>query len=935
MFSSKTIYPMKPLKSTLMLIFILLCQAHPSWANRFWISNLASNWNNPANWSNVSGGAGGFSIPGPLDDVTFNGSGLGNCIIDAPVNVNNFTVAAAYTGTILQGVNSFLINNNASFSGGIFTGGTANISVLGNFTLNGTAFTSTSGVLQFAGNSAFSSGTFTHNNGRVKYDGSGASSITGTSPVFFILEFVGTGFNYNINSAGDITVMNNLSLSGASLYNLNNGIIDVNGDINVSNTAPGCGGTALVNIIGPGIQNFVGSTIAGDGALPQLTINKTSGTLNLSNFPGSSNNFTYTAGTVAAGTSTYCFTDGTPGTYTISGSLGLNNITFLALSNATFTINAATTLTANGNLSLAGTSRITLNTGSINVDGNISLTNTSGAGGGSATLSILGTTNQTVDGTAIAASQSILPYFVINKPSGTLTLKGNISVSQDWTYTSGAVDASTFASTVIFGGNGLNLTSAGMSFYNLTITGNTVFLINSLTVKNNLTLVAGHLTAGNNTINLSGNWSDYGSAGFNEGNSTVNLNGSALQTISSPGGENFNNLTLNNSATGIQLENNILVSTVLTMTQGNIDLNGNSLTLGTGAGAGNIGTLAYTSGSLINSGNFTRWFAKAAIAAGSNAGLFPMGSSLNVRPLYISAPIAPTTGGTVTLSYSDLSGTQIVSFPDGPFTVQVIKLLNWTMTTGNGLAGGNFSLDAQGTGLGTIGNVADLRLTLVGSAIGTAGVNAGTILDPQVNTTSLSVANLNNSFYIGSVNFATSDLPLTLVSFTASLVQQKAALQWETASETGPDFFTVQRSMDAVSWENFDRIPGNGSSDSLSQYQVTDPSPFSGRTFYRIMQTEWNGAQSFSEVKWVELQIPVSTIRIYPNPAAENLYIASSGTEPITVTLFSGDGQRIKVPSNYNGNQVTLSVTCLNAGIYFVRIDHPGFFETKKLLINR
>ncbi len=33
---------------------------------------LPSNWSNPANWSNVSGGPGGFSVPGLGDAVIFN-----------------------------------------------------------------------------------------------------------------------------------------------------------------------------------------------------------------------------------------------------------------------------------------------------------------------------------------------------------------------------------------------------------------------------------------------------------------------------------------------------------------------------------------------------------------------------------------------------------------------------------------------------------------------------------------------------------------------------------------------------------------------------------------------------------------------------------------------------------------------------------------------
>ncbi|HLI92825.1 MAG TPA: hypothetical protein VKU83_04430, partial [Puia sp.] len=63
-------------------------------ANRFWVAAAASNWNNTANWSNVSGGAGGFSVPGVGDNATFDGGGAGNCTIDLALSLASITVNA-------------------------------------------------------------------------------------------------------------------------------------------------------------------------------------------------------------------------------------------------------------------------------------------------------------------------------------------------------------------------------------------------------------------------------------------------------------------------------------------------------------------------------------------------------------------------------------------------------------------------------------------------------------------------------------------------------------------------------------------------------------------------------------------------------------------------------------------------------------------------
>ena len=144
-------------------------------ANRFWVAATPSNWNNTANWSGSSGGAGGASVPGAADAVTFNNLGTGNCTLDVAVSVMSITVTAGYTGNISQGANTFSTAKNASFSGGTFSGGSADITIGKNFTLGGTAFISTTAVLEFDGNSAFTSGSFIPNNGTVRYNASGAT----------------------------------------------------------------------------------------------------------------------------------------------------------------------------------------------------------------------------------------------------------------------------------------------------------------------------------------------------------------------------------------------------------------------------------------------------------------------------------------------------------------------------------------------------------------------------------------------------------------------------------------------------------------------------------------------------------------------------------------------------------------------------------------
>ena len=467
---------------------------------------------------------------------------------------------------------------------------------------------------------------------------------------------------------------------------------------------------------------------------------------------------------------------------------------------------------------------------------------------------------------------------------------------------------------------------------NLTLSGTaSATAVTGLTIGGNVTIGTGTtFNAASYTHTVAGNWNRSGT--FTAGTSTIAFNGSSLQTITATGGESFYSLTVNNSAAGIQLENAAVATNALTMTQGNIDLNSNNLTLGTSAA--NVGTLSRTTGTMLNTGSFIRWFNTSTIADGAVTGLFPVGTATDYRPFFVSAPVtAPTTGGTITLTYTDASGTTTVSFADGASTVMVRTNLNWTLSTGNGLAGGTYDLLAEGTGFGTIGNVSDLRLTLANSVVGTAGTNAGTTTNPQINRTGLTLANLSNTFYVGSVNSVTSPLPITLISFTASVVGGSVKLDWSTAAEIDNDYFTVQRSKDGDTWDSVQRVAGSGNSSGTSVYVAYDRTPYTGISYYRLVQTDFDGKQSYSSILSISIQQASSSISIFPNPAADNVLITFSTAGKYEISLFNSAGQRISNPVVLTGDRLQLDISALKAGIYFIHIATENSTETRKIVI--
>jgi len=136
-------------------------------------------------------------------------------------------------------------------------------------------------------------------------------------------------------------------------------------------------------------------------------------------------------------------------------------------------------------------------------------------------------------------------------------------------------------------------------------------------------------------------------------------------------------------------------------------------------------------------------------------------------------------------------------------------------------------------------------------------------------------------------------------------------------------------------WENIETIPGSGNTNNISSYSAIDEKPYSGVSYYRLMQTDFSGALSYSAVRSVNLG-NMTTISLYPNPAAEQVFIQSANPAQLKIVLYNSNGQIMTIPAmGTGGNAVTLNVSTLATGVYFVYISQADNSQTKKLIIRR
>lgn len=168
-------------------------------------------------------------------------------------------------------------------------------------------------------------------------------------------------------------------------------------------------------------------------------------------------------------------------------------------------------------------------------------------------------------------------------------------------------------------------------------------------------------------------------------------------------------------------------------------------------------------------------------------------------------------------------------------------------------------------------------------------------------------------------------LPVELLNFSAALENNnQVLLNWQTASETNNDFFTIERSEDATSWEKIKQIDGAGNSKSLLTYHFVDEPTLVKNLYYRLKQTDFDGKFSYSGIQSVAMD-PDKTVQssIYPNPTDHEVTIVATEVALSQLKIFNVVGQDVTAQTAETvnvSNERTISLENLTSGIYYIQV---------------
>jgi len=161
--------------------------------------------------------------------------------------------------------------------------------------------------------------------------------------------------------------------------------------------------------------------------------------------------------------------------------------------------------------------------------------------------------------------------------------------------------------------------------------------------------------------------------------------------------------------------------------------------------------------------------------------------------------------------------------------------------------------------------------------------------------------------------------PIKLTSFTAeSDERNQVVLQWVTESEVDNDFFTLEYSKDGENWFKLGNVKGQGNSSTPTSYEFVDVFPASENILYRLMQTDFDGSRTFSDIRQVMIEELKDGIITFPNPAIEFVTLqARENIEIFSIVDINGDRYPIFINS-LTDRELQLDVSTLSPGYYFV-----------------
>ncbi len=467
------------------------------------------------------------------------------------------------------------------------------------------------------------------------------------------------------------------------------------------------------------------------------------------------------------------------------------------------------------------------------------------------------------------------------------------------------------------------------------------------------------------TISLEGNWINNSSnVAFTVDGGGVVLAG-ATQTIGGTNASAFYNLSLTGNGIKTLAINSTTVggqatfTGVLSVGSSTLDLNSNRIDITNSA----VGAITRSSGYIISETNLAvnpsviRWYHR---TVGGNK-IYPFG----VAGVYIPLTFNITTTMTNTAGYVDVS-TRATAAADN---------IPWAGASNVASVAHMFSPNPSTSPDGTIPSVIDRWWDITNSSPITADVtftyrgSENTLNDPLYSAGALIGAQywngsqwLPDNGTIGSamsvttgtgavtasglssfcpwvLSLSLAPLPVELIDFNATCVNNNVVLEWCTASETNNSYFGIEQSVDGVNYTAIGKIVGSGTTQEKHCYNYMTTS-VSDLSYYKLNTVNSYGEKSTSKIISIESCNSHNQTILIANDGSKEIgvIINSLTNQKLELYIHNALGQLIEVKNieaTQGYNNIRVDLQTVSNGLYYVSVYNTAEkMISKKIIVS-
>jgi hypothetical protein len=435
---------------------------------------------------------------------------------------------------------------------------------------------------------------------------------------------------------------------------------------------------------------------------------------------------------------------------------------------------------------------------------------------------------------------------------------------------------------------------------------------------NSTSTYSGNVTVNSNTVMILGEFT----------NGVIEFDGSNSQQIINSGTASnhiFRRITTNKSGGEVTLATPVVNSTLLNLVAGNIVTDAaNLLIMNDNSTVSAVSDAAYVSGPMRKVGN--------------DVFDFPVGKGGVYRPISISAPTTATHH--FTAEFFNTSPDAVDGVDPAPIENPMINISDceyWILDRTNGASNVNVTLSYKNYGSGCSGVDDPSTLAIARWDGGTWRYHEGTAIGaPNGSIITNAPVTSFSPFALASTSTTANPLPVELISFEAQIENDYVVLEWVTASEINNDFYTVEKSSNGYDFIELGKVVGAGNSSTTLAYSMIDENPYSGVSFYRLRQTDFDGTNKVVGVKIVQFK-ESDLFTVYPNPAVKGnqllIELSQENVNSTSIQLVDGLGRILLTYHNTDSDIIQLETSNLSPGIYYIKANMDGREIIKKIII--